>query len=259
MSAVRPQAGFKARLAAGDTLIGAFANLGSPLAVEALAIAGLDWVLVDLEHGGGHEAALMGQIHGSAAGGAALLVRVEVGERPRIQRALDLGADGVMIPRIDSAAQAAEAVAHTRFPPLGDRGVATYNRACAFGTRPQALDEAAERVVCVVQIESPEAVADAVAIAALDGVDALFIGPGDLSQAMGIRGRFDDPRFRDAVERVVGATRAAGKAAGILVPGPGGVAGALADGFRLLAVGSDSTLLVQAGAAVVAAAAEATA
>src|SRR4051812_7929632 len=88
MSAGRPQAGLKARLVAGETLIGAFANLGSPLAVEALAIAGLDWVLVDLEHGGGHEAALMGQIHGAAAGGAALLVRVEAGERPRIQRAL---------------------------------------------------------------------------------------------------------------------------------------------------------------------------
>lgn len=239
----------KARLADGETLVGAFANLGSALAVEALGAAGLDWVVIDLEHGGGHEADLVGQLHGAAAGGLHALVRVESSERSRAGRALDLGAEGIMFPRIDGPEQARAAIAATRYPPAGERGVATYNRACAFGTRPQAIDEAAGRVLGVVQIESPAAVAAAEEIAAIDGADVLFIGPGDLSHAMGIRGAFGDPAFRAAVARVVAAAEAAGKAAGILLAHAGQVPAAIDDGFRMIGVGSDSSLLVQAATA----------
>jgi 2-keto-3-deoxy-L-rhamnonate aldolase RhmA len=239
----------KERLAAGETLLGAFSNLGSPLAVEALGVAGFDWVVLDLEHGGGHEADLVGQLHGAAAGGLHALVRVESLERARAGRALDLGADGVMFPRVDGRDDARSAISALRYPPAGTRGVATYNRACAFGTRPQAIDEAAGRVLGVVQIESPAAVAAADEIAATDGVDVLFIGPGDLSHAMGIRGAFGDPAFRAAVTRVIAAAEGAGKAAGILLAGADKVAGAIDDGFRMIGVGSDSSLLVHAATA----------
>lgn len=236
----------RARLGAGETLIGAFANLGSALAVEALGVAGFDWVVIDLEHGGGHEADLVGQLHGAAAGGSHALVRVESLELSRAGRALDLGAEGIMFPRVDGPEHARAAIAATRYPPAGARGVATYNRACAFGTRPDAIDEAAGGTLGVVQIESPAAVAAAEAIAATDGVDVLFIGPGDLSHAMGIRGAFGDPAFREAVARVVAAADGAGKAAGILLGAADQVPAALADGFRMIGVGSDSSLLVQA-------------
>jgi 2-keto-3-deoxy-L-rhamnonate aldolase RhmA len=243
----------KARLAAGEIVLGSFANLGSPLAVEAMCLGGLDWVLVDLEHGGGSESDLIGQLHAAAATGAHALVRVEGAERARAGRALDSGAEGVMFPRIDSVEQASAAIALLRYPPEGERGVATYNRAAGFGMRPGAIDEARDRIVGVVQIESPEAVEASDEIAALDGVDVLFIGPGDLSHAMGIRGRLDEPAFRAAVERVIAAAEAAGRAAGILVPGPEQVAAAVRDGFRFIGVGSDSAALARAGATIAAA------
>jgi 2-keto-3-deoxy-L-rhamnonate aldolase RhmA len=246
----------KARLAAGETLVGAFANLGSALAIEAMGVAGLGWALVDLEHGGGHEAALVGQLHAAAATDMHALVRVEAAERARAGRALDLGAEGVMFPRIDTVEEARAAIRLLHYGPGGERGVATYNRACRFGTRPQAIDEAAERVLGIVQVESPPAVESAAEIARLDGVDVLFIGPGDLSHAMGIRGQLDSPQFRDAVSRVVAAADGAGKAAGILVNSAAAVPGAIADGFRMIGVGSDSTLLVQGAAAAAAAAGE---
>lgn len=243
----------KARLAAGETVLGSFVNLGSALAVEALCLGGLDWVLIDLEHGGGSESELAGQLLAADATGTPALVRVESPAYPRAGRVLDMGAEGVMFPRIDSAEQARAAVATLHYPPAGQRGVATYNRAAGFGTRPEAIDGARELVLGVVQIESPAAVEAAEEIAALDGVDVLFIGPGDLSHALGIRGQLDDPRFRAAVERVVAAAEGAGRAAGILTPGPEAVAAAAADGFRFIGVGSDSAALARAGAAIAAA------
>jgi 2-keto-3-deoxy-L-rhamnonate aldolase RhmA len=238
----------KARLRAGETVLGTFCNLGSALAVEAVCLGGLDWVLIDLEHGGGSEAELAGQLLAAAATRTPSLVRVESPAYPRAGRVLDMGADGVMFPRIDSAEQARAAIATLQYPPAGQRGVATYNRAGGFGTRPGAIDDAAERILGVVQIESPQAVEAAEEIAALDGVDVLFIGPGDLSHAMGIRGQLSEPRFRAAVERVVAAAEGAGRAAGILAGGPEAVAAAAADGFRFIGAGSDSAMLARAGA-----------
>jgi 2-keto-3-deoxy-L-rhamnonate aldolase RhmA len=236
----------RARLQEGQSLVGSFLNLGSALAAEACAVAGLDWVLVDLEHGGGHEAELAGQLQAAQGAGAHALVRVESLERARAGRPLDLGAEGIMFPRVESAEAARTAIAHLRYPPAGDRGVATYNRACGFGTRPEAIADADAHITGIVQIESPAAVSEAAAIAQVDGVDVLFVGPGDLSHAMGRFGALDDPEVRAAFRTVVESAEAAGKAAGILVPGPERVAAARADGFRFIGVGSDSTLLCQA-------------
>lgn len=254
MAAAPASGELRRRLEAGEVLIGTFANLGSPVAVEALALAGLDWVVLDLEHGAGHEDALVGQLHAAAAGGIAAIVRVEGAAGARVGRALDLGADGVMFPRLDGAAAAERAIATMRYPPGGERGVATYNRACGFGTRRDAIESAADRLLGVVQIESREAVAEAGAIARLEGVQALFIGPQDLSYALGIPGELAHPEFRAAVAAVCEAAASAGKVAGTLIASEDGIDGALDDGFRMIAVGSDSSFLVQRAQAALAAA-----
>ncbi len=227
------------RLAAGDFLLGAFLALGSPVAAEALALAGFDWLLVDLEHGAGGEAALLAQLHAAAAGGAPALVRVESGEPARAARALDLGAAGVMCPRVDSAAQAARWARAVR-----DRGIATATRAAGYGL---AAPHASPLVV--VQIESPAAVAAAGEIAATDGIDALFVGPTDLAHALGRPRDLGDEALRAAVRRVA----RAGKPAGLYAVTAAEVALARAEGLRFVAAGSDLTHMLAAARATIAA------
>ena len=194
------------RLRAGEPTLGTFLNLGSPLAAEACALAGFDWLLIDLEHGAGEDA-LVGQLLAAAAHGVPALVRVESAERIRAGRALDAGAAGVMFPRMDTTEQVQAALAHLRYPPEGDRGVATYNRACGFGLRTGALDSANDEVIGVIQIESVAAVEHVEAIAAQPGVDVLFVGPRDLTHALGVPGRIDAPEYRAALQRVLAATQ----------------------------------------------------
>jgi 2-keto-3-deoxy-L-rhamnonate aldolase RhmA len=243
-------AALKERLRAGDPTLGTFLNLGSPLAAEACALAGFDWLLVDLEHGAGGEDALVGQLLAAAAHDVPVIVRTETAERIRAGRVLDSGAAGVMFPRLDTETEVAEALAHLRYPPLGDRGVATYNRACGFGLRTDVLATANDDVIAVVQIESVAALENVDAIAAVAGVDVLFVGPRDLSHALGVPGRVDAPEFRAALERVVAAARAAGVSAGVLASGREAAEGYIEDGFGFVAVGSDSSFVaVAAGAA----------
>jgi 2-dehydro-3-deoxyglucarate aldolase/4-hydroxy-2-oxoheptanedioate aldolase len=206
----------RSRIHSGEPTMGTFLNLGSPLATEACAVAGFDWLVADLEHGGGGEAALVGQLVAGATHGVPVLVRVESAERIRSGRVLDLGAAGVMFPRLDTPDEAAAAIRHLRYPPDGDRGVATYNRACGFGLRPEVIGTANETVIGVVQIESVQAVENVEAIAQLLGVDVIFIGPADLSHALGVPGQLDAPEFQSALRRVVSAARTTRIAAGIL-------------------------------------------
>ena len=240
------------RIQSGEPTVGTFLNLGSPLAAEACALAGFDWLLVDLEHGGGGEDALVGQLLAAAAHGVAVVVRVESDERIRTGRVLDLGATGVMFPRLDTAGQVLAAIGHLRYPPDGDRGVATYNRACGFGLRSDALRSANENVVGIVQIESVAALEEVEAIAGLAGVDVLFVGPGDLSHALGVPGQLDAPVFRAALERVIAAARDAGISAGILARDHDAAERYVEDGFTYLAIGSDSTMLAAAAHAAAA-------
>jgi 2-keto-3-deoxy-L-rhamnonate aldolase RhmA len=206
------------RLASGDTLYGTFLGLGSALAAEACALAGFDWLLTDLEHGGGDESELLPQQLAADAHGVPMLVRVESTHRIRAGHALDLGAAGVMFPGIESADQATQAMRHLRYPPDGDRGVATYNRAYGFGLHPERLATANERVLGVVQIESRHAVERAEEIAKVPGIHVLFIGPRDLSHDLGVPGDTSAPVFQDALKRVLAAAEDAGLAAGILAP-----------------------------------------
>ena len=239
------------RIRAGEMTVGSFAGLGSIMAIEVLAAAGLDWVLVDLEHGGGDEASI-GDAAAAAGGyGTATLVRVETPDRIRIGRALDAGAAGVMLPRVSSAAEVADIIPHLHYPPLGDRGVATYNRSLRWGMDKAGLTTSNDEVLTIVQIETADALAEVDDIAALDAVDVLFVGPLDLSYALGVPLDFDAPVFRDALEAVVTAARKHGKSAGILSADAAAAKTRAAQGFTFLPVGSDSTLLADTAAAVV--------
>jgi 2-keto-3-deoxy-L-rhamnonate aldolase RhmA len=241
----------RARIRSNEPTLGTFMNLGSAPAAEVCAIAGFDWLVVDLEHGEGGEESLAGQILAAGMHQVPVVVRVESADRIRAGRVLDLGAAGVMFPRLGSAEEVARAVKHLRYPPEGDRGVATYNRACGFGMRADAVTTANDRVVGVVQIETVGALAEVDAIAEVPGVDVLFVGPVDLSHALGVPGMFDAPAFRAALTAVVRAASGAGIAAGILAWNRDRALEVVEEGFRFVAVGSDSALL---GAAAQAAA-----
>ena len=243
----------RARLRAGETVYGTFLNSGSPLAAELCARAGFDWVIIDLEHGAATEADLLAHLYAVGGTATAALVRPQSGERLRIGRALDLGADGIMLPRIDTPEQAREAVDWLRWPPDGGRGLALLTRGAELGEVGHASIRALnQRVVGIVQVESPSAVEHAPEIAAIDGVDVLFVGPTDLSHSMGVPGQFDDPSFLEALRSVVAATEAAGKAAGILLRDAGALPAHRELGFRFIGLGSDGAFVTDGARAVLA-------
>ena len=230
----------------GDSTLGTFLGTASAIVAEVCAASGFDWVLLDLEHGAGGEEQVRDVVPAAGAYGVPTVVRVETDARIRMGRVLDNGAAGVMLPRMDSAQQVSQALTHLRFPPRGDRGVATYNRACRFGLDPAALDRADEEVLVVVQIESVAAVAAADEIAALDGVDVLFIGPRDLSHDLGVPGDTTAPAFGEALATVQAAAKRHGKACGLLVNDGAAAAERVEEGWTFVAIGSDSTLLAAA-------------
>ena len=235
------------RVREGTDLRGTFLNLGSPLVAEVLALSGFDWLLVDLEHGVRSEEALIGQLMAGVAHDVPVIVRVESAERIRVGHVLDLGAQGVMFPRLNTPEEVRDAIGHLRYPPQGDRGVATFNRARSFGADRRDAGAVNESLLGVVQIESVEALANVERIAAIPGVDVVFVGPSDLSTSMGIPGQWDAPAYLDALDRVAAAARQANVAAGILTPEVDLVGVLNERGFSFVSVSSDSGLLARAG------------
>jgi 2-keto-3-deoxy-L-rhamnonate aldolase RhmA len=232
------------RVKNGEVLAGTWLNLGSNVTAEIAGQAGFDWLLVDLEHGSGSEANLLSQLQAIDTTTAVGVVRIAWNDPPRFKRTLDMGPGGIMVPYVNSAAEAKQAVAAMRYPPQGVRGVARFNRAAGFGQKFDSyFAEANSKLLTIVQIETGEAVAHAEEIAAVDGVDVLFIGPLDLSVNLGFPGQMDHPDFRAAVSRVITACRNTGKSAGILIGSALQIAPTVADGFTFIAVGSDGALV----------------
>jgi 4-hydroxy-2-oxoheptanedioate aldolase len=248
-SAYPPRSDLRRRILAGESTIGAWASLASLASTEQLGRAGFDWLVIDLEHGAATEADLYGQLLAVQGTPTAALVRVQSAERMRIGRALDAGADGLMIPRLETAPEVAETVSWMRFPPAGIRGLALSTRGAGMGahTHDTVAADINPRITGVFQIESPTAVAACAEMAALDGVDVLFVGPADLSHSMGIPGRFDEPAFIAALDIVVAAARAHGKGAGILLKDGAAVPAYRDRGFTFIGIGSDAGW-VRAGA-----------
>ncbi|MFY9782695.1 MAG: aldolase/citrate lyase family protein [Acidimicrobiales bacterium] len=240
----------KERVRDGALMKGTFLNLGSPLVAEVLALSGFEWLLVDLEHGVRSEEALISQLLAGGAHQIPMFVRVESAQRIRVGHVLDLGADGVMFPRLNTPDEVREALSHLWYPPQGDRGVAGYNRARQFGSDARDSATVNTSLLALVQIETLPAIENVSSIAAIPGVDVLFVGPSDLSTSMGIAGQFDAPEFTAALDKVVDAARKANVAAGILAADPERVGALYERGFTFVSVASDSALLRSAATAV---------
>ena len=194
-------AAFRSRLVTRETLYGAWSVIPSPLSVRLLAAAGLDYVVIDLQHGGATEADLPAMTSAIRLAGATPIARVRHAHTADIGRALDLGCEGVIVPNVDSAAQARQVAGAIRYPPAGHRS--------AGGVL------AATEPYCLVMVESADAVADLDATLAVGGVDGLYVGPRDLSLSLGCELDPDDPVLKPALQRIWAACAAAGKPVGV--------------------------------------------
>jgi len=236
--------GFRSRVRRGEVLLGMFLQMGSAVAAEIAGRAGLDWAVVDLEHGAGTEANLLAQLQAIAGGGTPAVVRVESCTRIRIGRALDLGAAGIMVPQVSTVEEAQDLVASLRYPPAGVRGVALSARGAGYGeTRHSGVSAIGESLLGIAQVETAIAVSNVAEIAAVDGIDVLFVGPSDLSHSLGVPGAFDSITYRDALDQIVKAARSQGKALGVHLPGVAAAEQYLELGFTFVSVAADGALL----------------
>jgi 4-hydroxy-2-oxoheptanedioate aldolase len=234
----------KTRIYNGETLIGCWLNLGSALTAEIVGMSGFDWVLIDIEHGSGSESHVLQQLQALEHTPVASIVRVESYRRQRFHRILDFGAEGIMCPRIQTPAEAQQVAKAVRYPPEGIRGVARMVRATNFGSDfKEYYANQKKNLVCIVQIETEEILNSLDSVAATDGIDVLFVGPMDLSIALGVFGQPDHPKFIDAIKATADAAIKEGKTAGILLQKPEEFEKYYELGFRFIACGSDSVFV----------------
>lgn len=242
---------FKDRVLTGPAPLGCWLEMYSPIAAEIVAQAGYDCVLIDMEHGAGSFLDAVPLLHAVQGRACAPLVRVPSNDPVAIKKALDLGVAGLMIPAVGTLAQAEAAVRACRYPPRGERGMAaSIVRAADYGLRwRDYAAEADQKLLVMCQIESGEAVRNAAAIAQVDGVDLLFIGPFDLSANLGHLGEPDHPEAMAAIAQVEAAAKAAGAGLGG-IPTPGRPAAELlAAGYNLVLADADVVLLRDAARA----------
>ncbi|MCX7893184.1 MAG: aldolase/citrate lyase family protein [Burkholderiales bacterium] len=243
-------ASFAERLRARERLVGTIVTLAAPEVAEVLSGAGLDWLFVDTEHAPLDMLAAQRLL---AAARIPCVVRVADGHEATVKRALDIGAAGIVVPMVNSAAQARSAVQFAKYPPLGVRGVGIV-RAQGYGFGfADYVRTANERTAVIVQCEHVVAVEAIDAIVAVDGVDAVFVGPYDLSGSLGRLGDVEHPEVLAAIATVRDACARAGRALGIYVADAARAQACAAQGYTLLAVGIDAQLLGAAARGIVAA------
>ena len=249
---------FKAQLRAGTPKVGLFLNSHSPTVAEQLAHTGYDWLLVDTQHGPMGYESLSAMLAGIANGGAKSLVRVGgYQDRPGIQQSLDMGADGVLVPYINTAEEARQAVSCCRYPTAGTRSVyfpqRSMNRAGLLGYAGAANDN----VICALQVETADCIANIDEIAAVPGVDILFLGQNDLCMSMGLFEKYKfpemytSPELNAAVDTLIAAARRNNVILGLFLFGTTRVGEFLGKGFPFISIGNDlHHILTQAGAYV---------
>jgi 4-hydroxy-2-oxoheptanedioate aldolase len=230
----------KQRLKRGDKVLGCWSMLGSPQVAEILSLAGFDFVVLDQEHGLGDITTLSAQLHAMSATPATGLVRVPSNDRVYIKKVLDVGAEAVLIPTIDTAEDARAAVASCFYPPRGQRGTAASSvRASGYGMAPDYVKACADELLVCCQIESAQAVENIDAILAVDGIDLLFIGPFDLSATVGQMGNLKHPEVARLLAHAEQRIRAAGRPMGT-VPHPGCTWKDMFErGYQMVNAGSD--------------------
>src|SRR5437763_2874587 len=243
---------FKQAILEGRPQIGLWSSLCSNVAAEVIASAGFDWILVDTEHAPNELPMVLDQLQALAGGTAAAVVRPAWNDLVLIKRLLDVGAQSLLVPYVQTVEEARAAVAAVRYPPQGLRGVAVLHRANRFGRVKNYFNRANEEIGLLLQVETRAALQNLEAIAAVEGVDGLFIGPSDLAAALGHLGDNGHPNIRAAIEDAVQRIRKAGKAAGILASLEADARHWLAQGCTVVAVGSDLGLLARSSEALAA-------
>jgi len=238
-----PHNRFKVAIGAGRLQIGLWSQLANPIATEVIAGAGFDFVVVDAEHAPNDVASILPQLQVLDSSPASAVVRMSWNDMVQAKRYLDIGAQTLLIPFVQSAEEAARAVSHVRYPPEGVRGVATMHRANRYGRIPDYLARAAGQICLLAQIETLSALERLEEIAAVDGLDGIFIGPSDLAASMGHLGRPGEAAVRAAILAVPERLRASGKPAGILSPLEADARRNIEAGYVFVAVGSDLALL----------------
>ena len=235
----------KRALQSGQPQIGLWSSLSSHVTVEVIAGAGFDWLLLDTEHSPNELPMVHSQLQAMSDGTAAPVVRPAWNDAVIVKRLLDVGVQSFLVPFVQTAQEAAAAVAATRYPPDGIRGIATTTRASRYGRVKNYVTRANEEICVVVQIETRVALENLEAIAAVNGVDGLFIGPSDLAAAMGHPGNSAHPEVRGAIDDAITRIRACGRFAGILAPLEDDARHWLSRGCLFVAVGSDVGLLAR--------------
>jgi len=237
-----------AKWRAGQQTIGGWLSLSNTHSAEALSRIGFDWLCVDMQHGLLDYGDLRHMLPAISGSDTTPIVRVSGNDPREIMKALDAGAYGVIVPLVNTREEAAAAISACRYPPLGRRGAAFGFAQCDYqgGDIGQKIRNYHDRTLVVAQIETERGLAEVEEIAAVDGIDVLWVGHFDLSNFMGIPAQFDNPTFLQAMQRVADVAKQHGKAAGFMATDPAWVDRVKAMGYTMLAVGTDVSLLAEA-------------
>ena len=241
---------FKRGMKAGKAQIGLWSSLSSHYSVEVIAGSGFDWLLLDTEHSPNDLENVVTQLQAASAYPTTSIVRPAWNDMVLIKRFLDVGVQTLLIPYVQTPEEAADAVAYTRYPPGGVRGVAGTTRATRFGRVKDYAKRAHEEICVLVQVETEEAMKNIESICAVDGVDGVFIGPADLHASMGYPGETSNPKILPLIEDAMRRIARAGKAPGYLTPVEADARRMLAAGTLFCAVGADVGLLARSAEAL---------
>lgn len=240
-----PENVFLKAIRAGRQQIGLWVSLSSAYAAEAVAPAGYDWALLDMEHSPNDLSSLLGQLQAFAASDTTAIVRPDWNDPVKVKRLLDLGVPGLLFPMVETVEEACAAVAACRYPPRGKRGVAGTMRGNRFGRITDYYTEVENQTAILIQLETVQAVENATSFAQVDGVDGIFFGPADIGADMGILGNPMDVEIWNLIRPAAAKLMQRGVPVGTLVSDPAFAAELLNDGFSFVACGSDAGLLAK--------------
>ena len=234
---------FKQAILSGQKQIGLWSHLCSPISIEILADCGYDWLLLDMEHSPNDLSEVLSQLQAMKGGTATPIVRPPWNDMVTFKRLLDIGVQNLLVPYIQTAEEARLAVSYTRYPPHGVRGYAGAPRASNYGRVKDYAHLNANELCLLLQVETLQGLENLEAIAQVDGVDGVFIGPGDLSAALGHLGNPKHPEVLKAIDDAIARIKACGKAPGILTGDEALAKHYIAQGCLFVAVGADQNVL----------------
>ncbi|SEF96399.1 HpcH/HpaI aldolase family protein [Bosea lathyri] len=236
---------FLASIRGGQPQIGLWLSLSSAFATESVASSGFDWMLIDTEHSPNDLNSVMAQLQVLAAHPVTPIVRPDWNDAVLVKRLLDLGAPGLLFPMVQTPAEAEAAVAATRYPPHGIRGVSGCTRANAFGRMTDYFSRVGDETAVIVQVETRAAVEQSLEIGRVSGVDGVFFGPADIAADIGLLGKPTDPAVWELIRPAAQKLIKSGVAVGTLVFDPAFAKSLLSEGFSFVACGSDAVLLAR--------------